>query len=72
MTERHQTGGRPRSAVNNTPPRLDHTDHWPVAGVGKDHTCVVCTVRLKQYRDSHAGVKYTDNPNKISKTTIDV
>ena len=24
--ERHQTGGRPHSAVNNTPPRLDRTD----------------------------------------------
>ena len=69
-TERHQTGGRPRSDVNNTPPRLDRTDHWPVAGVGKDHTCVVCTARHKQYRDTHAGVKYADNPNKISKTTM--
>ena len=24
--ERHQTGGRPHSAVNNTPPHLDRTD----------------------------------------------
>ena len=38
--ERPQTGGRPRSAVTNTASRLDRTDHWPVAGVEKNHTCV--------------------------------
>ena len=52
--ERPQTGGRPRSAVTNTASRLDRTDHWPVAGVGKDHTCVVCSARHKRYKDTHA------------------
>ena len=38
--KRPQTGGKPRSAVTNTASRLDRSDHWPVAGVDKDHTCV--------------------------------
>ena len=36
--ERPHTEGRPRSAVTDTASRLDRTDHWPVAGVDKDHT----------------------------------
>ena len=65
--ERPQTGGRPRSVVTNTASCLDHTNHWPVAGVGKDYTCVVCSACHKRY---NAGVSYADNPNKVSKTTM--
>lgn len=64
------TARRPRSAANNNDPRLDRLDHWPIRGEGKDHTCVVCCARHKDYQRRHPGVSYANNPFKQRKTTM--
>ena len=59
----HLSGG-PRSDCSSNLRRLDHTDHWPVKGEGKDHGCVVCYARHVRYKDANP------NPTPLMPTIL--
>lgn len=70
QTFRSRKRGRPSSATTSQlESRIVDVSHFPVRGEGKDHVCVVCNAKHKDFLKRNGGVSYQDNPHKRCKTT---